>query len=161
MNESKLPPPHPGIASLHLDIPSTLCDCVTERPDLLSLSLTNSIFRPLAIRSLLRSRRAVVLKKVATILKFHDFVFSDPTARIPHIVALVIQDTHDKTQRDPQCIARAVDALIAILRQASCLVSPQLRAVTGKQPPGYLPWHHRLSSALGEVASLRELTIEA
>ena len=160
MNESKLPPPHPGIASLHLDILSTLCDCVTERPDLLSLSLTNSIFRPLAIRALLRSR-PVVLKKVATILKFHDFVFSDPTARIPHIVALVIQDTHDKTQRDPQCIARAVDALIAILRQASCLVSPQLRAVTGKQPPGYLPWHHRLSSALGEVASLRELTIEA
>ena len=146
------PPP------LDLDILSAICAFLTDYPDLMSLSLTCSVFRPLAIRTMLRTR-PIVLKTVDTILKFHDFVFSDAAARIPHILALVIEEAYDETQPDPERSERAIEALIAILRHAPCLMSLQLSSATGGQLLGYLH-DRRVSAAIGEVVSLRELTIK-
>ena len=157
MKDSKPFPSGLGIASLHLDILSTLCDCVTERPDLLSLSLTNSVFRPLAIRAMLRSR-PVVLKKIATIFKFHDFVFGDAAARMPHILILVIDVADNEIQPNPEYRERAIEALTAILKHSPSLKSLVLSSSANGRPLGYLD-DVRVSAAVGEVTTLRELTI--
>ena len=103
--------------------------------------------------------RPIVLKTVDTILKFHDFVFSDAAARIPHILALVIEEAYDETQPDPERSERAIEALIAILRHAPCLISLRLSSATGGQPCGYLH-DKRVSAAVSKVVSLRELAIK-
>ncbi|PIL28825.1 hypothetical protein GSI_08870 [Ganoderma sinense ZZ0214-1] len=142
---------------LDFDVLSTIWAHVTEYPDLLSLSLTSSVFRPLAIRTMLRAR-PVVLRKIATILKFHDFVFSDPDARMPHIVAVVIHVTDYEYDTDPDCSEPAIQALLAILKRARCLVSLELSSSVNGSPLGYLD-DPRLSAAVGELVSLRDLTI--
>ena len=149
-NPHKTPP-------LNSDIVDSICAFVTEYPDLLSLSLTNSHFRPLATHSMLRNR-PVVLKKVATISKFHDFIFSDAAARLPHVASLVIHASRGEDRLDPECKERAIGTLIAILRGASSLKSLALKSSISLRPLGYLD-DPRLSAAVGEVASLRELKI--
>ncbi|PIL28832.1 hypothetical protein GSI_08877 [Ganoderma sinense ZZ0214-1] len=101
--------------------------------------------------------RPVVLRKIATILKFHDFVFSDADAhaRMPQIVALVIHVTDYEYDTDPE---PAIQALLAILKRTRCLVSLELSSSANGSPLGYLD-DPRLSAAVGELFSLRELTI--
>ncbi|PIL28831.1 hypothetical protein GSI_08876 [Ganoderma sinense ZZ0214-1] len=143
-------------APLNLDVLNTIF-VFTNYPDLLSLSLTCSAFRPLAIRTLLRTR-PVVLKNIATIPKFRDFIFSDGPARTPHIIALIVDVAHNETTPDPETSERAIEALIAILRHAPSLKSLELISSANERPIAYLD-DPRLSAAVGEVASLRELTI--
>ncbi|PIL28830.1 hypothetical protein GSI_08875 [Ganoderma sinense ZZ0214-1] len=143
-------------APLILDILNPIF-ALTKYPDLLSLSLTCSSFRPLAIRIMLRTR-PVVLKKVATIPKFRDFLFSDATSRTPHVVALVVDVADSEIHSDPERSEQAIEALVAILRYTSCLKSLELLSSANGRPLAYLD-DPRLSAAVGEVASLRELTI--
>ena len=149
-NPHKRPP-------LDLDVVGSICAFVTEYPDLLSLSLTCSAFRPLAARTMLRTR-PVVLKKVVTILKFHNFVFTDAAARLPHIVALVIDVAYDEIHPPPECRERAIEALIAILRNAPSLKTLELSSSASRWLFGYLN-DSRLSASVGKITSLRELTI--
>ncbi|KAM5546096.1 hypothetical protein V8D89_000222 [Ganoderma adspersum] len=104
--------------------------------------------------------RPVVLKKVVTIPKFHDFVFTDAAARLPHLkpVALVIDVAYAETYPYPECKERAIEALIAILRHAPSLKSLELSSSASRRLLGYLD-DARLSAAVGEIPSLRELTI--
>lgn len=141
---------------LDLDVLSSICAFLTEYPDLLSLSLTCSVFRPLAIRTMLRTR-PVILKKVATIPKFLDFLSSD-AARIPHLVALVVNVAHNECELDQECRERTVKGLVAILGRSSSLKSLGLLSSANGRPLGYLD-DPRLSAAVGEIPSLRELTI--
>ncbi|PIL28836.1 hypothetical protein GSI_08881 [Ganoderma sinense ZZ0214-1] len=103
--------------------------------------------------------RPVVLSKAATIPKFHAFIFSDVAARMPYLVALVIDVAEGEAYLDLESSERAIECLVAILRRALCLKSLKLLSSAGRQPFGY-PDNPRLSAAIGEVASLRELTID-
>ncbi|PIL28829.1 hypothetical protein GSI_08874 [Ganoderma sinense ZZ0214-1] len=108
---------------------------------------------------MLRTRPIVLrLKNVATILGFHDFLFSDLADRLPHVVALVIHVAEGETHPSTECSGRAIEALVAILRDASSLKSLELRSSAEWQSLGYLD-DLRLSAVIEEVASLRELTI--
>nr|VWP01415.1 Bifunctional solanapyrone synthase (EC (EC (FAD-dependent monooxygenase sol5) (Prosolanapyrone-II oxidase) (Prosolanapyrone-III cycloisomerase) (Solanapyrone biosynthesis protein 5) [Ganoderma boninense] len=142
---------------LNLDVLSTVSEFLTDYDDLLSLSLTSSAYRPLAIRTLLRTR-PVLLNTIDTILKFHDFVFTDPPSRMPHIVVLVVDVPHSETHPDPEYSERALEALVMILRGAPCLKSLELLSSANGRPLAYLD-DPRLSAAVGEIASLRELRI--
>ncbi|KAM5546098.1 hypothetical protein V8D89_000224 [Ganoderma adspersum] len=102
--------------------------------------------------------RPVVLKKIATILKFHDFLFSDAASRMPHILALVIYVASDEIHPNTECGERAIEALIAILMHAPSLKSLELLSSANGQSLGYLD-DPRLSATVGEVVSLRELSI--
>ena len=143
------------MSSLDLDIIDTVCVFLTEYSDLLSLSLTCSAFRPIAIRNMLRNR-PIVLKNVAAICKFHDFVFSDAAARPSNLIALKIEFSHYETH--PESSERAIDCLVAILKRAASLVSLELHSSANKRPLGYLD-DPRLAAAVSELATLRELTI--
>ncbi|KAI1791969.1 hypothetical protein LXA43DRAFT_972764 [Ganoderma leucocontextum] len=117
--------------SLDLDVLGTICAFLMEYPDLLSLSLTCSALRPVAVRNMLRNR-PVVLKRVDAISKFHDFVFSDAATRLQHVTAL------EST--------------------APSLASLALRSSANGRPLGYLD-DPRIPAAVGELANLRVLTI--
>ena len=75
---------NPQMPSLDLDILASICAFLTEYADLLSLSLTSSVLHPIAVRAMLRNR-PVVLEKVDTIVKFHDFIFPDSASRLPRV----------------------------------------------------------------------------
>ena len=96
---------------LNLDVLGTICSYLTQYPDFLSLSLACSTFRPLAVRTMLRTR-PVVLKNITTIIKFSDFVFSDAAARMPHLVALVIVVAEGEINLDQESRERAIEALV-------------------------------------------------
>ena len=144
--------------SLDLDVLASVCAFLTEYPDLLALSLTCSVIRPLAVRNMLRNR-PVVLKKVDTIFKFHDFILADAAAvRFPHLTALKVDVSHYETHPDPECRERAIEALCSILRHATSLVSLDLLSSANGRPLAYLD-DSRLAVAVGELTTLRELTI--
>ncbi|KAM5541601.1 hypothetical protein V8D89_004791 [Ganoderma adspersum] len=146
------------MSSLDLDVLGTVCTFLTEYPDFLSLSLTCSVLRPLAVRNMLRNR-PVVLKKVDTIFMFHDFIFADAAAsRLHHLTALIVDVSHYETHPDPECSDRAIEALLAIVRQAPSLVSLELLSSANGRPLGYLD-NPRVASAVGELATLQELSI--
>ncbi|KAM5541599.1 hypothetical protein V8D89_004789 [Ganoderma adspersum] len=143
--------------SLNLDVFGTVCAFLTEYPDLLSLSLTCSVLRPLAIQNMLRNR-PVVLKKIDTICKFHAFVFSDAAARLPHLIALKVDVANNEIHANPECKARAIEALLAILQRAPSLMSLELCSSADGRLLGYLD-DPMLAAAVGELTTLRELTI--
>ena len=145
----RMPPP------LNLDVFGIICAFLTEYQDLLSLSLTSSALRPLAVRHLLRNR-PVVLKRVDTISKFHDFIFSDNSAHLGHLIALKVDVACDEI--DPKCSDRAIETLLTILQQAHSLLSLELLSSTNGRPLGYLD-DPRVVHAVGGLATLRELKI--
>ena len=148
----------PGVPALNLDVFGLVCAFLTEYPDFLSLSLTCSVLHPLAIRNMLRSR-PVFLQDVNAIIKFHDFIFADAAARLPHLVALKVDASTSKPdQADPECGDRAIEALFVILRHASSLVSLDLLSSANGRPLGHLD-DPRVAAAVGELTALRELTI--
>ena len=140
------------MASLDVDVLDAICAFLTDSPDLLTLSLTSSALRPLAIRHLLRNC-PVVLKNVDTIFKFHDFVFSAPASRLQHVTALTVFVLNNESH--PEGSERAVDCLLAILKQASSLMSLQLLSTMDL---GYID-DPRISAAVGSLETLRELKI--
>ena len=142
--------------SLDLDVLDNICAFLPEYPDLLSLSLTCSVVRPLAIRNLLRNRR-VVLKNVDAILKFHNFVFADPDSRLQHVTALkiIVAQNENRSHLDSGNGERAVESLLAILSQTPSLTSLEL--LSGWEW-GYFD-DPRISAALSSLETLRELRI--
>ena len=140
------------MASLDIDVLDAICAFLTDSPDLLTLSLTSSALRPLAIRHLLRNC-PVVLKNVDTIFKFHDFVFSAPASRLQHVTTLTVFVLNNESH--PEGSERAVDCLLAILKQAPCLMSLQVLSTMNL---GYID-DPRISAAVGSVKTLRELKI--
>ncbi|PIL32536.1 hypothetical protein GSI_05239 [Ganoderma sinense ZZ0214-1] len=102
--------------------------------------------------------RPIVLENFNTILRFHDFIFSDAAARPRHIVVLRVNAIHREINPDPVRRERVVAALLAILQRAPSLVSLELSSSANGRPLGYLD-DTRLVAAVGKLATLRELTI--
>ena len=129
---------NPQMPSLDLDILASICAFLTEYADILSLSLTNSVLHPIAVRAMLRNR-PVVLEKVDTILKFHDFIFADVSAaRLHHLRALKVDFSDYWHRPDPKCTEPALEALLAIVQQATSLVSLELLSSSDGTQLGYL-----------------------
>ena len=148
--------PNPPWRSLDLDVLDSICTFLTDYSDLLSLSLTSSVLRPLAIRSLLRNH-PVVLKNVDAIFKFHDFIFANPASRLQHVTALkiIVAQNETRSHLDSDSSERAVESLLAILSQTLSLTSLEL--LSGWEW-GYFDYP-RISAALSSLETLRELRI--
>lgn len=101
--------------SLDFSILDAICAFLVEYPDILSLSLTCSALRPVAIRHLLR-HQPIVLRQAASIGKFYDFIFADPLARLPHTIAIVICISYSDPEADS---VRIADCFLALLHHAS------------------------------------------
>ena len=139
---------------LNLDVLAFLCTFLTNDRDLLSFSMTCSALRPAAVQHLLRSH-SVVLRSPNSICKFHDFVFSDATARLPHIIAL---DIHLRIN-DPQLLTKGhIERLLAILSHASSLKSLGLYDYHRIRDPGCFD-DPRIATAVGKLTALRNLTV--
>ena len=74
---------------LDTDIIEAVCSSIDNRRDLLSVSLTSSVLRDIAIRQLLRSH-TIYLRSRKTIRAFYAFIFSRNPSLAPHIRSLVI-----------------------------------------------------------------------
>ncbi|TBU38184.1 hypothetical protein BD309DRAFT_972458 [Dichomitus squalens] len=72
---------------LNFDVLGLICSSLTERPDVLSFSVTCSTLHPLAVEVAL-SMGPIVIYSEHTVQKLHAFVFADPARRAPHIHAL-------------------------------------------------------------------------
>ena len=153
-SELELFQPNPPLRSLDLDVVDFICTFLTDYSDLLSLSLTSSALRPLAIRNLLRNH-PIVLKNVDAIVKFHDFVFADSNSRLQHLTALKIVAAPDESHLDYRSCERAIESLLAILSQTPSLIFLEL--LSGWKW-GYFD-DPRISSAVCSLETLRELRI--
>ena len=74
---------------LNSDVLAIVCKFLTRVEDVLSVSLTCSAIRPVAIRHLLQIH-PISLTCSSSIRRFHYFLFADLPARAPHIRALEI-----------------------------------------------------------------------
>ena len=147
----------PRTPSLNPDILSNTCAFLTEYPDLLSVSLTCSTLRPIAVRTLLRDH-PVVLKQDSAIFKFHDYVFADAPGRLPYIIALEVDVPHDSATIAIPLGWTALNALLAILRDALSLRSLTLWSSIHKRPLAYIG-DPDVSALVSVLPCLRELTV--
>ncbi|EJF67477.1 hypothetical protein DICSQDRAFT_165302 [Dichomitus squalens LYAD-421 SS1] len=118
--------PGAGSPSLNLDVLATLCTFLTDDRDILSFSETCSALRPVAVMHLLSSR-PVFLRNPTSVGTFHDFVFSDAAARLPHITALEVYPLVD----DPDALALVLRESY-LIRNYKCLGDPRIVAAIGK-----------------------------
>ena len=97
-------------ARLNVDVFAIICDFLTDVSDVLSFALTCSALHRIAIRRLI-SMGPIYLPRIASVRRFHSFVFADKLARARHVRALEI-GTCRGPRRSPEATPAEDDSLL-------------------------------------------------
>ncbi|KAI1786466.1 hypothetical protein LXA43DRAFT_1099167 [Ganoderma leucocontextum] len=137
---------------VNVDVLTVACECLTDVSDVLSLSLTCSSVRLIAVKWLIRMR-PVYLKSGLSIRSFHLFFFADPAERASHLRALHI-DLSRAWPGQPQVDVDDYSLLVKIL--ASC---QHLQHLTITLQTASLPTIDNFFHATTTLSSLHSFSI--
>ena len=155
------------MAQLNLDVLREICGFLTDVPDVLSLSLTCSALRPVAVERRL-SMRDITIWSAESIRNLHNYIFVDEKRRGQHIRAITIPLYSDIP---PEPSEELINVLVSVLASATrvrkfsfYLLVPDDWSPT-EDPDGLealcLFCHRRILSAITEITSLHELRVVA
>ncbi|TBU27942.1 hypothetical protein BD311DRAFT_356777 [Dichomitus squalens] len=141
---------------LNAEVLAVVCDFLTDKPDVLSFSLTCSAVRPVATQRLL-SMAPVVISSSKSLRCLHSFLFSDAAARTPYVRALTVDspnlDEGEVSSYDPE----DTPLLLDILSSTPCLY--ELSITLHRTPNGCVD-DLRVLDALVQLHTMRALNID-
>ena len=143
---------------LDLDAFSIVCSFLADVADFLSVSLSCSSLRPIAMASLLRTH-CIDLKDDVAVRKFHFFLFADAPARTPHVRAFRIVVGKRGTDKPAELSFPGHAVLLIVNILTSC---PHVEAITLLLDNSLLSHKHNppVVRAIADMQSLRSLRIQ-